>query len=291
MTDVTHIPAAEPWSKISGLSASAGGADGARCSASAATEHRQLRRVGPEFCESLEVRIKSINYIGDLLLEELKRFHDKRGIVERYLCGEIESHHHWSGHCAKTVMVDAADHREKAAMLVGVGQFAQNPGPLTAVTRLQPLERCLVSGGQPVNPHFAELVFGRIGCGYTPIPALFRIFDHKLRDVRRLTSVQIEKLIDEVIEGGSEVVDRLPDENGEDWGRVDVPSTAKKAASDHCRDRTVRRHRSHDLTLKGGDVLLRPTYSRTRIIEGWLFAIGAHSLLRTNSPISQMLAA
>jgi hypothetical protein len=46
---------------------------------------------------SLEVRIKSLNYIGDTLLEFSKRFYDGRSIIEQYRSGGVALHFH--GRC------------------------------------------------------------------------------------------------------------------------------------------------------------------------------------------------
>jgi len=229
---------------------------------------------------SLEVRIKSINYIGDFLLKALEAFHDKRPILERYMRGELECHHHSaaSAYCARTVMMHGGLDFEKMPMLIGIGEVKERLGPLTPKTRLQQLERCLVWNRQIMEPHFAPIFAERFACGQMFVPAFFSAFDQKLRSVQTLTRIQINKLIDEVIEGSAEIVERLPDENGNDWGSADV----FESASNKCwtnnwrRDRAIGRKDGSNLILKACDMILCPTYSRTCIIKGWLDAIGAY---------------
>ena len=85
---------------------------------------------------SLEVRIKSLNYVGDLLLKELKRFHDRRPVLELYMRGELEVHHHTvEGYCATTSVTLARRHRKKPMVFVGVGKVAELPRPFAPTTR------------------------------------------------------------------------------------------------------------------------------------------------------------
>jgi hypothetical protein len=234
----------------------------------------------PESWPSLEVRVKSLNYIGDLLLKFLQRFHDKRAVLERYFGGELDVHHHstGTGYCAVTHVANAGKYGNEPAMLVGVGKIAERLGPFAAVTRLQPLERCLVIGSEFVEPEFSLFAATYASAGKILVPRLWRIFDRKFRIVLGLSRVQVEKLIDEIIESGPEIVDRLPDQNGDDWGCGDVLSLTADKAGPHCqpRDRLVRRRDGSYLLLDSCDMLLCPAYSRSRIIKGWLRTIGVH---------------
>jgi hypothetical protein len=228
---------------------------------------------------SLEVRIESLNYVGNLLLEEVERFHDKRSVLERYLAGDLESHHHGSEYCAiTTTLVRGNGGGDKVPMLVGIGEVADFPGPLITETRLQPLNRCLVRGGELVKPHFAEFFVGRSRTWEVIIPTLFMVFNREFRSIARLSSIQIEQLVDEIVEGGPEIVDRLPDENGNDWGSFDTLRSAadKTGPGNHRADCALRRGDGSNLTLKACDMLFCPTYSRASLIKGWLNAIGVH---------------
>jgi hypothetical protein len=194
---------------------------------------------------SLEVEMKAINYRADFFLKAIKHFCDKRPIIERYFRGQLSCHHHGTDHayCAVTTVMHRRLNQSEMPVFVGVGEITERFGPFTAVTRLQSLERCLVSGSQPVKPHLAALFRGRLGRGDMAVPFIYRRFDEKLSATMSLTRVQTEKLIDEIIEAPPEIVDRLPDENGEDWGCSDILRTATDEGwTHHCgRDRTVRR--------------------------------------------------
>jgi hypothetical protein len=229
--------------------------------------------------DSLEVRVKSLNYMGDLLLQELERFHDKRGVFERYLRGDLECHHQGAeaAYCAVTRLLHVCNNGEKASVFVGVGQVAERLGLLTTETRLKPLERCLVAGAELVKPKLGEFPLADPGGWEVRIPAAYSVFDQKLRSTMALARVQVEKLIHEVIEGSAEIVNRLPDKNGDDWGSLEVLRSAAEKGWPHYRgrDRSVRRQDGSDLTLKACDVLFCPVYSRSSIIKGWLEGIGA----------------
>ena len=226
---------------------------------------------------SLEVRIKSLNYVGNLLLEQLQRFYDKRSVRERYLSGDLECHHHWfeGAYCAKTTVVKSSIDSLQSPVFVGIGEVPKGSGPLATETRLQPLERCLMVGRKAMYPELAELSFWTTGRWEKLFPILFVAFDDKLRSTMFLSRIQAEKLKNEVIEGGSEIIDRLPNKDGNDWGSFDcLLSAAEESAGYGSRDCPLRRKDGRYLPFEASDMFFCPTNSRTSIIKGWLREIG-----------------
>lgn len=224
---------------------------------------------------SLEIRIESLNYVGNFLLKELERFHDKRPILERYLCGDVELHHHGAATCVKSrAVVAVPDNCQQPGMLVDVGVKPDPLRPLATLERLQPLERCLVSGRERVQPALFAPLGGHSVAGICLVPTLFRVFNQKLRSILDLTRIKDGELVDEEIERSSEVVDCLPDEDGNEWWGFDsLLSAGEKSASGHETDCSLRRQDGSYFTFKRVDVFACPSYSRSRIIKGWLNAI------------------
>ncbi len=172
---------------------------------------RRSRRYDSNDWPSLEVRIKSLNYVGDLLLEQIQRFHERGSILERYFTGDLSCHHHGTEapYCAMTTVINAGLDNNESQMFIPIRKHLKMSSPFAAVTRLQSLERCLVSGSQSMQPHLLTLFRGRLGRGNMATPALFRGFDEKLRATANLSRIQIEKLIDEVIQGPPEIVESV----------------------------------------------------------------------------------
>ena len=226
-------------------------------------------RDGPDLT-SLEVRLKSLNYIGDFLLQELERFYDARPVMERYLSGEAECHHHWQtevgGLCAVSRLDSDRPDEGQSPMLVGVGKAAKCLNPITAHTRLETLDRCLMFAGQATPFLTREEI----------APLLFRMFDRKVRVILRLSAVEIDKLISEIVEGRSEIVDRLPDQDGEDGASLDagrryVEQSGVVLADGDCR---VRWKEGGTGAFQRNDVIFCPLHSRKGIIQSWGPAIG-----------------
>src|ERR1022692_4923347 len=173
---------------------------------------------------SLEIRIKSLNYVGDLLLQKLQDFSD----AESVLCGSgvgeenaITLHVHGRLNGEWVCLYDGADapdfprnsrvggdalvNNRQVTMLVGIRDIPEDADPSAAFKWLQPLDRCLVRFRKRPDPITASL-----------FPALWRTFNGKLRALCDLSRVEERQLENEIIEGGSQIVSGLTDENGND---------------------------------------------------------------------------
>lgn len=210
----------------------------------------------------LELRIKTINYLGDLRLEYLKRFYDQRSIAELYLGGEICIHVHrkekkWQcdTYCSPTQQVARWPNNGQIFMFVGVGNIPQNLRPINTFVRLQSLNQCLVFMRDSFEVSFSP-----------PIEAGWRIFDRKSCALLDASRIEKSHFIDEVIKGGSKIVDRFSNENTEDW-RYCGDAWTEQGNGLWFPETVISSSQVHQ-------VLLCPTYSRVGIVKGWLDAIG-----------------
>lgn len=230
----------------------------------------------------LEVRIKSLNYLADLSLDMLQRFDSVPTVSQGYVTGALEVHEHFVGEAGRLYCLrssvrkpldlpvsDSASGFDQLAMPVWVGDFAEGLRPFGATERLQPLERCLMIGAEPVKPLFTLPLGSGRKVWNVGIPRLWRVFDDKLCSVIKLSSVHIEQLKNEVIQGGFEIVRDLPDQNGTQrrWGEPDFRGFNSRA---HWAAKVP----AGNLLFETFDVFACPRYSRLGIIEGWLSAIG-----------------
>src|SRR2546423_643892 len=126
---------------------------------------------------SLELRLESIKYRGDLRLEYLKRFYDGRPILEQCLNGDVTLHVHGfianRPYCLthrRAILRDGeTDKRESEVnMLIRIRNVLQPAYPNTAIERLEPAYRCLV-----FTRNSLEVAVPRLR------PFLWPIFDRK----------------------------------------------------------------------------------------------------------------
>ena len=118
--------------------------------------------------KSLELRVEHINYLGNLELKYLKRFYDRRSVIERYLEGDMSIHVHGivtgegshmkegcltiharidnDGGCGSWLNRESlnASDNQQASMLVWVGDSLESARPVASITRLQAFNTCLV---------------------------------------------------------------------------------------------------------------------------------------------------
>lgn len=170
---------------------------------------------------NLEVRFERLKRIGNLRLECLKRFYDGRSVWEQY-SGHSPSvlHIHMglegAGACLRyrsaknhAHLLGANDEGEMP-VFIRVGQTAQQSRPVASFVRLQPLYVCDMSG---IETSQESLLL-------PSLESLWRVFDGKLRAALRLTRVENSESVHEIIEGGSQVIGNLADENANlerDW--------------------------------------------------------------------------
>jgi hypothetical protein len=130
--------------------------------------------------------------------------------------------------------------------------------------------------------------------GEMGVPALFLSFKRKLRAVTELTSFNIESLRNEIIQGSSQIVDDLTDENGRDWwklpelrpgwDRIRVggflaisPPITLRGRYHHIGGVSAQEHfggKTGEFLFELHNLIPCPAYSRSGIIEGFLDAIG-----------------
>jgi hypothetical protein len=170
----------------------------------------------------LEFRLERLKRLGNLELDYLKRLYDGRPLGELYRRGEMELHVHFAMngmYCAtyrrldgvKVRSVDAgiavggktAPDTGEAFVFVAIGQVAQSFSPIASRIRLQPLNRCDMGRIDAFEPSTL----------FPPREALFRVFNRKLREVLTDAGIEFGEFKNEVIQGGSEVIDNLPDQN------------------------------------------------------------------------------
>lgn len=234
---------------------------------------------------SLEIAVKASQYRGYLLLEFLKRFYDRRSVIERYDTGEMTLHVHgligdrWycetfyrrvrRNSCRK---VGGGDNQ--VVMLVGIGQGSENRSPTTTLKRLQSLDRCLVPWGKerepglPAPPPYASMTLG----GEEGLPRIWVIFDRELSSLLSLSAVQVNKLVHEIVESRSQVIDQLSNENG-DLLRKSLASYFESSGNS-ARDFYAPFECGINFSPQPRKMFFCPSYSRERIIKRWLTVIG-----------------
>ena len=157
----------------------------------------------------LELRIEVAKDLGNLRLELLKTFYDRRSVMERYLDNDIALHVHAltgeDGFCTTWRKSDdnRTDDSSKVPVFIGVGQIAKPSCPVASTERLQPLDSCDVFGGQGVTKVVSCEEF---------LELFFRICDRKLCMIYDSLGVKAGQLINQVVEGNAQVLRNLSDQ-------------------------------------------------------------------------------
>ena len=161
----------------------------------------------------LELRIECIKHLGNLRLELLKSFYDRRSIAERYANGNITLHVHGSTSenrfCAtwRKCNKDRALNSSKVPVFIRVGEDSKSFCPLASITRLKPLDSCDVFRDENSKVVSTE----------EALELLFRIYDRKLCAIYDLLGIKAGQLINQVIQGGSQILHNLSDKSADSW--------------------------------------------------------------------------
>ena len=157
----------------------------------------------------LELRVEVTKDLGNLRLELLKCFYDRRSVAERYLDNNVALHVHAltgkNGLCATWRKSDdnRTDDSSKVPVFVEVGEIAKPSYPVASTKRLQPLDSCDVLGGQGVTKV--------VSCEEV-LESFFRICDRKLCMIYDSLGVKAGQLINQVVEGNAQVLRNLSDQ-------------------------------------------------------------------------------
>lgn len=185
----------------------------------------------------LELRLERLNRISNAKFEIVKRFQEGRSIWKRYFDGVLEvdmciriigpsSTEYFSWKVVKlpgnsdfdegTCLSDSADYRQMP-MLVGVGNSSQGFRPCASLVRLEKLDGADVFTAQSRQMFFragieaALFVFGMN----------FMTFDYELGSFRLPSGSVVDgKFVNEIIEGCTQVVNDLANENRNIFGYV-----------------------------------------------------------------------
>ena len=157
----------------------------------------------------LELRLEVTKDLGNLRLELLKTFYDRGSVGERYLDNDIALHVHGftrkNGFCATWRKSDQnrTDDSSKVPVFVGVGQITKPSYPVASAVRLQPLDSCDVFGGQGISKV--------VSCEEI-LESFFRICDRKLCAIYDSLGIKAGQLIDQVVQGNTQVLRDLTDQ-------------------------------------------------------------------------------
>lgn len=158
--------------------------------------------------DSLKLRLEHIKHLGNLKMELLKSFYDGRSIAERYINGEILLHVHGFASdyrfCATWRQGDGDSpcNSNEVPVFVWVGNLSEDARPIASIARLQLLDSC--------NMYIADTFETVLS---PPIENLFAIIDGKLCFIYDLLGVKASQLIDQVIQGSSQIIDGFANEN------------------------------------------------------------------------------
>ena len=195
-------------------------------------------------------------------MEFLKRFYDRRPIVERYLDGKLGVYIHarTGRRCWCLIYERAHSYESKSPMLVGVGQVSKRPRPIASRMRLQSLNHCLVfdrkSFETGTNP---------------PLPVLYAIFNRKLRTLLNFSRIQEREFVNKIVQGSPQIIYSFTYKNPENRWRINTAGQRQAlfiSVPTYCRTAKGR-----TLTFDVRQVLLCPTYSRVGIVKRWLHGI------------------
>ena len=113
-------------------------------------------------------------------------------------------------------------------------------------------------------------------------PGVWGIFNRKLRSLLRNSCVEESQFVDQIVKGGTEIIDAFPDEDAQyrepSWyiegGGAGGHAGGRQLYGDLERRFKYRSGSPSGFTFEPRDVLFCPTYSRVGIVEGWLSAVG-----------------
>jgi len=156
---------------------------------------------------NLEVRLERLKRIGNLRLECLKRFYDRRSIWEQYSgLSPTVLHIHISLEGVWTYLryrseenkahLLGANNEGEMPVFIRVGQSAQRSRPIASFVRLQPLDAYDMGG---IDTAQESLLLPRL-------ESFWRIFDGKLRAILLMTRIENSESIHEIVKGGSQVM-------------------------------------------------------------------------------------
>lgn len=227
---------------------------------------------------SLELRLKSINYIGNLLLKELQGLNDRRSVREAYDIGEQCIHTHgllsgrpfWLASFRPSVgnlNFGAASDNSKAPMLIGVGEISQSGRPLRSVEWLQPLDLCPVDFGD------ADQISAPRNVSF---PSIWVSFERKVRAQLDLSAIKERKFIDKIIKGSAQIVDCFTDENCNDrWEVLDVIERSSGPFGEHQFPSALYLvHDGANFRFEPRYMFASPSYSMQSIVNGRLSELG-----------------
>jgi hypothetical protein len=168
---------------------------------------------------SSELGFERLKRLGNLRTQLLKCFYDGHSIAECDINGKIALHvHGLAGNdsvCATWRYLKDSRSKDglQVPVFVGVGDNSQQPRPLASVARLQLLNHCDVFVADTFEIARSSAFEG-----------FFRVVDGKLCSILNLAGVEGGKLIDQVIKGGSQVIDRFTYQDAEhrrEWPKLD----------------------------------------------------------------------
>jgi hypothetical protein len=184
---------------------------------------------------SLELRLERIKRLGNLRLNFLKLIYDRRPIGEQYCSGEVCLHVHFgaiqgycatyrAGHVPEIVEMESvhdmnsefmlSGSRDKGPVLVGIGHVSKDGSPLASSVRLQCLDSCDMRGIEAIEPSTINPRF----------EALALTFNRKLASFDVESGVEARKFKGQVIEGRSQIVDNLANQDAKSMIERDLAS-------------------------------------------------------------------
>lgn len=164
--------------------------------------------------ESLELRIERINSLGNLQMKLIKCFFHGHSLTKTYVAGKAVIHVH--GRILRPIRVSFCltltsgdEHvllsgNDEMHVFVWIGNIPKNACPVASIARLQFLDYCDMGITDATE----------IGVSATS-ETLFSIFDRKLSALYDLLGVKVGQLIDEVIQGSTQIVNRLSDQDAD----------------------------------------------------------------------------
>ena len=208
-----------------------------------------------EECSPLEFRLESLKRTSNASLNFLKRLFDRRSVAELYLQGDVDLHVHFLTRngvfcarlCAfnieKAQPVSRREHVKskstlvemKAPVLIRVGKIPKEWRPVATLIRLEPLDCCYMSRIEAIEP--TSLLPER--------KSLLLAFDWKLRALNNPAGIENSQLINQIIEGGSEVVANLPNKDAKEQGDSHITF-----------DRELELARSFQIKIPGNRIML-----------------------------------
>ena len=165
--------------------------------------------------KSLELRIEQMKCLSNLQFQLLESVHayDGRSLSELYLNGETILHIHGlaSDYRFCATLRNAKDSEgegySKPHVFVRIRQLSESACPVASVIGLQPLNNCDM------------FVADAFELGFAPSSEdLFAIINNKLRAIFDFARIRACQLIDEVIQGSSQVVNDFPNEDFDNVG-------------------------------------------------------------------------